>query len=244
MRSAHSLGYLSAVFILAIVFLATLPRARADDDSACDFDPNIAITVTPVFDEPAIDNSKSLAEIQELSRSSTHVVPHYDNVTLGITHYEPVIEFRAPILERTMPDGSFCAHVEHIDALVGYRNITIYIARELTADSCSAQHVMTHEQRHVAVNRALLKEYTPLIEERLYSYFRLYGRIIGPDAGFAQTMVREKASAILNEMTQKMLGENQRRQRLVDSPEEYARNNVACNGRINDFVRRFSVSQR
>ena len=228
MRSAHSLGYLSAVFILAIVFLATLPRARADDDSACDFDPNIAITVTPVFDEPAIDNSKSLAEIQELSRSSTHVVPHYDNVPLGIT----------------MPDGSFCAHVEHIDALVGYRNITIYIARELTADSCSARHVMTHEQRHVAVNRALLKEYTPLIEERLYSYFRLYGRIIGPDAGFAQTMVREKASAILNEMTQKMLGENQRRQRLVDSPEEYARNNVACNGRINDFVRRFSVSQR
>jgi hypothetical protein len=103
---------------------------------------------------------------------------------------------------------------------------------------------MTHEQKHVTVNLNLLQEYAPMIEERLSSYFRLYGRLIGPNAAFAEKLVREKASAIINEMTQKMLEENRRRQRLVDSPEEYRRNNTVCNGRINDFVRQFNLSQR
>ncbi|MDD5586731.1 MAG: hypothetical protein PHY92_07240 [Alphaproteobacteria bacterium] len=236
--------FFTAILSSAILFFATAPRAYANGDGYCDYDQNTTITVTPVFDEPVEDGSKSLAEINQMAQASKDIIPRYDSVTLGVTHYKPVLEFRAPIVQKPMDDGSFCARIEHIDASVGYREVTIYIASELSSDPCAGQHVMTHEQRHVAVNRKILKEYVPIIQERLSSYFRLYGRLIAPNAEFAETLVREKATAILQEMTLKMLEENRRRQRLVDTPEEYARNNVVCNGRINALVHQYNVSRR
>jgi hypothetical protein len=226
------------LLLTLMMFSLQSPRAHARNDDACEPYANIDIGVTPVFDNPAVNATLPLASIQQMARASANIIPHYDSVTLGVTHYEPVIEFRAPILERPLSDGSYCARVQRIDATIGYRNVTIFIANELNADPCSANHVMGHEQKHVAVNLALLQEYVPLIQKRLAEYLSLYGMFRMQTPEYANTLLREKANAILNDMSNRMLEENRRRQQLVDSPEEYARNNTVCGGRINEIVRR------
>jgi hypothetical protein len=133
----------ASFLLFAAAFLACfsgrpLPSAYAAGEGVCDYDQITSVTVTPVFDEPVADLSKGLFEINQMSRGSSQVIPHYDSVTLGVTQYHPVIEFRAPMLQQELADGTFCARVEHIDAVIGYRNVTVYVARELSADPCAA----------------------------------------------------------------------------------------------------------
>jgi len=233
----------AAVFVAALSSVAPVP-VNAQEGGFCAPYPLININVYPVFDQPVVDDSLPLAAIQEMAQSSRDIIPRYDTVTLGITHYEPVIEFKAPMIARSLPDGTFCSRVEQVDVVVGYRNVRIFIARELTPDPCSANHVYEHEQKHIAVNRALLQEFVPLIRDKLTAYFRLYGQFIAPNPEYASSLLREKANSILTDVSNSMLEENRRRQRMVDTPEEYARNNVVCNGWINNLIRQYKITRR
>ncbi len=224
---------------LSLLLFLSLPAAAQNRDDICAPYPNVPVNVTPVFDEPVNDFSASLLDIQMLSRDPTHTIPRFEGVTLGLTHYYPVIEFKGPILKRQQSDGSYCARVQKIDARIGYKDIKVYIAKEFAEGSCDFKHIMEHEQKHVAVNRQVLQEYATLIHDKIAAYLKIYGMFIVPNPDYAEKILREKVSAILNEMTQKMVEENRRRQKQVDNPEEYARNNTACRGHISDVARKF-----
>lgn len=226
-----------------LLVMAALPL-QAQDDAFCDPYPLVNVNVRSVFEGPYLNTSQNLAAIQAMANTSKDIIPHYDATTLGVTHYEPVIEFSAPMVTRSMPDGTYCSRIEHVDAVLGYRNVIIYMANELTANPCALNHVFEHEQKHVAVNRQLLQEYVPLVRERLMAYFRLYGQFRVPNAQYAESLVREKANGILTDMSTGLLEENRRRQRFIDTPEEYARNNTACGGWINGLMRQFQTVRR
>jgi len=225
----------AALAIMGLPAMALPALAQNNDD--CEPYANIDISVTPVFDEPVINATVPLAELQKISRTAADVIPHYDSVALGLTHYEPVIEFSAPIIQRELSDGTYCAKVQRIDAKIGYRNTTVFIGQELMADACASMHVLAHEKKHIAVNYVLLQEFVPLIQQRLSEYLKLYGMFRVQNPSYAEMLLRSKANAILSDMSQKILEENRRRQRLVDTPEEYARNNTVCGGRINTIIR-------
>lgn len=215
--------------------MMTAQPSLAGDDSLCDSYPNVDINVTPVFDEAVIDTSKSLAEIQGLG-AGANVVPHYDSITLGVARYRPIIEFRAPMIRKPLSDGTTCARVKKVDATIGYKDVTIFLAKELTSDQCSIRHVLEHEQKHIAVNRAVLNKYANLIQIKLQEYFKLYGMFRVPNPDYAQTLLNEKVDAIFKESAQQMTEENRRRQRAIDTPEEYAKNNTVCSGHINGII--------
>lgn len=229
---------ISAVVGTALFVLAPALPAFAEDETFCDPYPDVRINVTPVFDEPVVDTSVGLLSLQNVERDPQKVIPHYDNVTLGLTRYEPVIEFRSPMETRAMYDGTTCARIRQIDATIGYRNVTVFLAHELTDNACALQHVLEHEKKHVAVNRSLLQHYVPEIKAKLVRYFKLYGLYRGPNAEYAETLMREKANFVLSETARQISLENRQRQRAVDTPFEYARNSSVCGGKINEIVRR------
>ncbi len=232
---------------LALLFITSLMSAHAlaqdNADEGCDPYADIPINITPIFDDISYDYSADLGDIQKLAADSLHTIPRHESVVLGITHYNPVLEFHATLIKKTMSSGLYCAKVKSVNARIGYTNITVYIAREFPEGTCEFDHVMTHEQKHVTVNRELLEEFTPLIEERLKDYFRLYGTFQVEQPNFADSLINEKVKAVFSEMAQKMLLENQRRQKLVDSPEEYAKNNTACNGNVAKIARQFVMNR-
>ncbi len=245
MRAARLAGYL--FFLVAFAwasFVLMRPEARASDDSVCDPYPNINVNINPVFDEPLINTSHSLGAIQGLARSPAKVISMHDAATLGLTHYEPIIEFRVPMLKRLLGDGTTCVKIHEIDATIGYRNVTIYIANEIARDTCAMHHVLEHEKKHVAINRSILMNYVPYIQKKLMEYMQINGLYRGPDPDYAESLMTEKARFVLNEAAKQIMEENSKRQRTIDTPEEYARNNTVCGGRINALVSKAATSQR
>lgn len=222
--------------VLCLLVALSAPPAAAQQDSYCDPSPDIPVTITPIFDSPQYNTSHSFAAIRKLSSEADHDAQAYDSTSLGLAHYIPVYNFTAPIRMKKMADGAYCVQVQQVDANIGYRNITIYIAHELVENDCAVQHVIEHEKKHVAVNREILLEYVPSIQARLREYLKTNGVYSGTDAQYAQELMQEKIRFVLMETSKQITTENRRRQSLVDTPEEYAKNIRACDGYINNLV--------
>lgn len=220
----------------ATTFEVTPEQAEAE----CAPYPTVPIHVTPVFDDPSYDYTVDIGGLQKLAQDTSRTVHSgHRGLTLGLTRYEPILEFRTPVRQVNFPDGLTCAHVEYVDVNIGYRNVTVLIPHEVPQGSCGFGEVMKHEQKHIAVNRAILDEYAPLIAERLQAYLRLNGVFRQPNPEYAVSLLRQKLMAILNDLSSQIATENHRRQELVDSPQEYARVSNTCNGQLIEAAQKF-----
>lgn len=230
------------LIMIALMLWLPVPMALAGHDYAGGCPPyvNVPINVTAVFEEPRLDNRVGLADIQGIAADATRSIPHTAKiVTLGFTQYSPILEFSAPLLIRQMRDGNFCSIVQHVDARIGYRDSVVYVAREFPQGSCAFNHVLEHEAKHIAVNRQLLEEFSRIAQSRLTQFMQQYGATRVASAAHAEQQLQRNINVILQEISTEMLAENQRRQQIIDSPQEYARNDTACNGAINAVSRRF-----
>lgn len=125
------LSFFMAVAILQ-PSLADMPPTRADTppvgeisreqaEAECASYPTVPVNVNPVFEEPRYDYSVDIPTLQTLSQDPQHTVHgSHHGLTLGLTRYEPVLEFRVPIRKISFPDGLNCAHVDHVDVTIGY----------------------------------------------------------------------------------------------------------------------------
>jgi len=234
--------------ILAILYIFTVithPAFAQDADSECASYPDIPVNIQPRFDDPVYDLSAGIATIQNLANDTAHTIhENHKNLTLGLTHYESVLEFHVPIKGIKFPNGLTCAHVEHVDVVIGYKDVTVYIPHEVPQGSCGFTEVMAHEQKHIDVNRQILQEYAPHIAERLQAYLKLNGVFREENSDYAVSLLNQKLQAILDELATQMIGENRRRQQLIDSPAEYRRISTACNGQLTQTATQFLRSGR
>jgi len=223
--------------ILGWLFLFAAHPALAEDAySECDSYPDVPVNITPRFDEPSYDYSASIADITALASDAHHTI--HEGMTLGLTRYEPVLEFRVPVKGVRLPDGLACAHVDHVDVTVGYRNVTVYVANEIPQGTCGFDEVMGHEMKHIAVNRQLLDEYAPRISAELAAYLKQNGVFREVDGDYAVAVLHEKLQSIIRNIVTDMTTENQARQHDVDTPAEYRRVSMSCNGQIRAIASR------
>lgn len=197
----------------------------------------VPVTVIPEFEMIQSSITFSLARLQEVARKSQNIIPTYDNVVLGLTQYQPVFEFAAPIWKQARGDGSFCARAESVSLRIGYKDINVIIADEFKPGSCAYNFIMQHEQKHVDVNRGVLIEYSALLKKKIEDYLRINGLMVMPNPSYAEKILKERVLEIIKKSQSEMDTENRRRQKLIDSPEEYAKANSACNGTIAKQVR-------
>ena len=220
-----------ALFLFIVLF--SRPLLADDTGTDCSSYPNIPINVVPRFDEPTYNFNLDLETLQSLAKDSVHNVhAGHKGLTLGLTRYEPILEIRIPVKGVVVDGGLACAHVEQVDVSFGYKDVTVFIPREVPSGSCGFREVMFHEQKHIAVNRQILKEFTPIIEEKLQAYLKLNGVFREENMDYAADLLQKKIRIILNEIALQITTENIRRQELVDSPEEYRRVSATCNGEL------------
>jgi len=102
------------------------------------------------------------------------------------------------------------AKVSGCTAVVGYANPVLRVASELRRNQCAFEHVLTHENEHVRIYEEALRTLASRIEAR--------------SAEDLFKVASEEVLAVLPA------------HEAHDSPEEYATNATACNGRIAKLV--------
>ncbi|MDX2028429.1 MAG: hypothetical protein SFW62_07315 [Alphaproteobacteria bacterium] len=225
--------------LLCIAFVLVSP-ARAQNPQECESYPDVPVTVNPVFENPKYDFSQDIAAIQTMAKDSQRSIS--EKLTLGLTRYEPMLEFRLPMKGVIFPNGLACAHAERAEITIGYRNVTVYVAREVPQGSCGFGEIMAHEQKHIDVNKQLLQDYAPMIQEKLRAYLRLNGVFRERNPDYAMQLLREKLQEIVNSLGLQMMEDNHRRQQQVDNMDEYQRITLSCNGQMASIAEHFRMT--
>lgn len=70
---------------------------------------------------------------------------------------------------RPLEGEGVCVWVDHIEVLLRYEALDIYIASEYTRGSCQYEAILTHEKRHAEVAQTYLDDYVQVIRSALAS---------------------------------------------------------------------------
>jgi hypothetical protein len=227
---------MNRLFLALILFLA-LPFCAQAAERTCDNNPDVPITITPVFETPTYNVDTDLATLQGLSRDVSRVIP--ESLTLGLTRYNQVMRVNPASVASDMPDGTTCVKVERVDIMFGYKDVVVYVANDIPPHTCGYDQVLEHEQKHVAVQRQILNDYIPVLQQNLKEYLAENGAQQNKDYAQAVTWLRDNVEAIAEDVMVKITEENTRLQSNIDTPEEYARIGESCNGQLHDVVRKF-----
>lgn len=137
----------------------------------------------------------------------------------------------ASLVESGASENRGCAWLDKVAIRIEAAPRLIYLARELQPRSCRHAAVLEHERKHVAVDDAVLAEGIAMLRARLPG--------ILADLRTAEPVKRDTLTALrqhfidesetrINALWQEISDERNRRQRDVDSPEEYARVDAQC----------------
>jgi hypothetical protein len=220
-----------ALVVLALCIAGPIvPAAQA---APCDTLPTPEITLAPVFATPAIDTSHDLAGLLALSRGG---VSRHGEIgpLLGLTQVKPSGRFDDiaydTVPAEARPGAGFCGVIKQIRLRLGFDEIVIHIAREVTDDRCLYDQVRQHEERHVQVDREVLAQYGPRIAINIRAQILAPGPMRGANPDAVGLEIQRRVEAALAVEFNAFMHEMRRRQQFVDRPAEYRRLSEACNG--------------
>lgn len=214
--------------ILAIVALALLAAGAPAHADGCAEPPPPHVTLARTFAEPTVDTSLGLAALQALPRTGTAAAPGIGHL-LGLTSARAAgsfdVEYDAPA---GASGGTVCGAARQVKLQLGFDEVVIHIAREATGDRCLYAEIYAHESRHVQVDRDMLAQYGPWFEARLRAAVIAIGAVRGSSLDAVSDVIQQRIQVAFNDAFGLFQQEIDRRQRLIDSPEEYRRMSLVC----------------
>ncbi len=209
--------------------LAVAGGAPAAAESCPEDTTPVVVNVRSVFEQARLDHTKSLAAIGRLAQTyPNHVSMPSNMAPIGLM--VSAQRYRANATFRVMPrrDGRLCVYVRSIDAELNARDITIYVPREYKRGSCNFEVVYEHEKQHMRILFRTLQAYAPRAERAL----ERLAEDINPIVAASRTEVRDALNTrvlqSLKTVVDAMEAERDRRDRILDSPDNYRREQDKC----------------
>ncbi len=114
----------------------------------------------------------------------------------------------------------------------------VHIAKEFARNSCEYNFVRDHEYKHVNINKDNMRRHSNELVAAFNKQFPnriIYGSIEKVNKEVQATMDK-KWIPFVKKTTAKMEAEGNKRHQALDSPEEYAKGNTACSGKISNIL--------
>jgi len=196
----------------------------------------VTVDVKPVFDDVEYDTAQPMMKIRDLAATGG-TGTQSESWPVGLSSGQFYLSVVKEIYKtRSTYDPSTCGQIRSIHVEMGFAKNTIYIAKEFPRRSCPYKTILGHEEQHKQVDRDLLKEYA----EKAKTFFSDAAKGIGVmrnGSGAAiDTEIGEDMSRAMDQFSSTIEDERKRRQKEVDSTEEYARVQASCDGDLMAIV--------
>jgi hypothetical protein len=235
-------GRTALLALLALLIMSlTSPASAQDSLDNCDPYPDVPVYVTPTLADATFDYSTSIGALRALETSTHHF---YERLLLGVTTYTPDIRVENFPKSITMPNGISCVKIQKVEIAIDFKDVVVHVANEIPQGSCGFDEVVAHEQKHVAVNQALIQEYVPLIQQKLQEYLKLNGMLQEGNYGYAMTLLHDNMKAFVDQTLHEMSQQEQERQQLVDTDGEFLQMSRSCNGQLGRIAAQFRQTGR
>lgn len=128
--------------------------------------------------------------------------------------------------------GNTCLYPSKVTFNLVYKP-NVYIAKEVTGLPCMLRVTKLHEQRHVAADHRVIKQYIPKIKMEILWYLRS----LGPQGPYPQGQVPQETKRIVKEvvdavkpMIERLVETRRERQNDIDTLENYRYESSFCPG--------------
>lgn len=224
--------YTKLVFGIALILLSP---AMLHAES-CPKAPETQIVVEPIFDDTRIITTESMIKIKKRAE----VAPddsHGERWPVGLSAGTLVVRIDSQIQTiKNAREGSLCSSLKTLRVGVGFTDNRIYVARELPRRSCPYREVLAHEQKHKTVDKVLANEMLDDAKDFFEQAVKGIGVVYQKSAVPSNTVFDDPLNEAMHEYSQRMMEERQKRQRQVDSEEEYDRIGKSCDGQLAEII--------
>lgn len=189
-----------------------------------------SITVRPLpTPTPQIETQVAMRDIKGLASGQAGLGTH--DVSVGLT----VSSLGMNSSFEVVSDGrghNLCAQISRLSLDIGFKDTLIYIASELPPGSCAYETVLEHEFRHVATDQRVLAAYLPQLSILIGNALRQIGPLPTSTPDQAEAALKQMVNEYLSRLAANLASIREREQQDIDTPEEYRRISLSCNGEV------------
>lgn len=215
--------------LLAPLLLALL--AGPAQAASCDQLPPPSVQVKLLEEKPLVDTHYGYKELSFLGALASGS----GNYALGLTRGSAAAQFASGSFSASDRSQRWECSSPQLILSLGFKPMTVYIAKEFPAGSCAYNEIYEHEQRHVKAYQEHLAGIAKDLEEALKRRFA-DGLWHGP-IGQSKAMLQQELNDRWLPYIQREIRRVDETQALIDTPEEYARVADACDGAIRKVLR-------
>ncbi len=212
---------LRLLLVLALLLAAVTTRAEAQGN-ACPPHAQPRVRVPVVDPEPVLITHLDMAALHAETGRPRHAQSHHLGLTTSAVEWHSDIDVRY-----SSHPGGVCAVVAELVLTLVQAEHILRIASEIPHGGCLFRQVEAHEMRHVAINRATLRQAASRARAAaLHWAAQAEARAQTVDEAMAllqQGLRRAIAPAMAEMDSQREAGH-----RLIDTPEEYRRLSRIC----------------
>lgn len=217
-----------------MLLLISLPNASFAEDLCAipleDRTPAV-VNVEGSFPEYRLRHDLGIGEIRELEREK-----EYENAdrTLGFTSYETKneISFNIEVLFKgRKEDESGCAWIRDLTTHFNVTLVDVFVPSEYQPDSCACSQVKAHEEQHVQILRDAHAQFLENLKQMLRApgaFHDSSSPIMARTVADAKAQLSGELQRTLNDFIKDFSDTLARRQREIDTPENYALIHSRC----------------
>ncbi len=174
------------------------------------------------------DSSKSNDELAELY-SAHNSGRKAENTVNGLTVQNGYFRLTLDIENRTIRRGYKCYYPSKITIDTGYKDSTVYLAKNLKSGSCRFELTKRHEYTHLALGKAGLEAQIALIRKMLPSIIKKHGAIVSEESkDLAEQEIFDAYNKDIGELRQMTADITSKEQQKLDTKENYMRETKLC----------------
>lgn len=198
--------------------------ARADE---CEQLPKPSVTLKRLQQPFTVNTRYGYKEITHLGSA----LARPGRRILGLTSGKAIAQFATNTRLYVDRSGRWECASPQITVTYGFSPLTVYVASEFPPGSCAYREIYEHELRHVKTYEQHLARIEQELAATLKQRFATDGPWRGP-VGQTQSRLQQELNDRWLPYIQREIGRVDAAQALIDTPEEYARFENACNGEI------------
>jgi len=231
--SRVKLGSMSLLRCLVLAYAVLLcpfavsPAAAAQGGACAPYSKAIKLNFKTLTPATIYNNRLSITGIHNLFREHTEAVLGAHQNALGITYAESTYGAEAQSMAMTAR-GGYCVYLTNVDVDFGWRRMQVYIASEFQPGSCEYNSVLDHENQHVSINNAVLKEFAPRFRAEVERILRTQQPVFSRNAEAGMDLALKAVNSGMSQMLSQFQNALAARNAPLDSASNYDATGKLC----------------
>jgi len=205
--------------LIGVILLSATP---ASAQIGCQpYSTSIRLSFKTLDPDPTYNNGLNVTSLRDFLRTRGHIFSGRHQRMLGVTSFQAAFSLTGSTYAIPTDGGGFCVYLREVTAEFGYREHDVFVASEFAPGSCEHNAILDHENQHVAINRAAVRQGGPRIRQELERLLQAAQPRFTRDLEAGTDLTLTSLSTAINSTYNQLAQEQASRNAVIDSENNY-----------------------